>query len=1031
MIIAALTVAGPQQLWLTASGPMVFNYRQTDDVSVYATPVQSAISLKIAEATIQSLCLVPPQPSNGHWKLHRKFCDDHYKDCDVPQHLRVNPNTQLVYTCNANYEVRGPTDVFCDRRGLWSDIPECVEIKCSALNSRSTRADCSLHGQLVSCDSAVSSGVEAKLFCRQGYRKETSSSASRRDAVVCNSKGEWEPIPLRCVPACGVLPAHNGSFRSNGVASSVGGLPWHASLYKEDKTSTTAEKQYQCGATIIRPDLVMTAAHCVYDETLGYTENPDKLFLLAGSTSRSYDSPLHDPKIVRKAAVKNIHINCQYYGLLGNYRADIALLELKQPFELSDVLLPACLDFSNSLDLLLEPGVLGRVTSFGRITSGETGNVLQTLTVPYISYNQCKRSINAANKELFISTDEFCAGSTNGSAVCLGDSGGGLVFEQNHLWYVLGIVSIGFGVDTSSGEWTCDKNSYSRYTKVSNYVTWIQDVMFNLERNKSHPPCESHNSPPAASADPLVPSSVVTSNITQFACTCPISAEPWSQPQNQSNQGRVFCFAPLQPANGERRLRSNPCEDDKGCSISEGAALELGTALTYSCRPGFRMKGNPDVYCVLPGRWSAIPNCIEIMCPPLDDDSMFVTCYRSNHRTPCNSSALAYTTATLACRSAFIEDSSLGKAGRKTVTCNMNGEWEPNPITCVPVCGALNTKLTPTVVHGVAADIVQFPWHATLYRQETPSQATKEFQCGATIIKGNILLTAAHCVYDEYYQVIEKPEKFYVLTGNNFRDYDSPLNNEHLIRKAAVKSIYLPCEYHGREGNYNSDIAVIELREAFALSGILIPACMDIQGYTDRILKSRSVGRIAGFGKTRTGVTSATLLTTNIFYVPIKECKMADSIGDNAGLLTNDKFCGKSENGMGVGEGDSGGGLVFENDGKWYVMGILSANLGARTLDESGTRNCTAHSLYTEVSAHISWVLQVLFNLERYQYYPFTTILQTCRATAIDWNPVYNITIGFNKNFDELVIDPSNYRSAKVAPTWRWSSISVSTSVKN
>lgn len=107
---------------------------------------------------------------------------------------------------------------------------------------------------------------------------------------------------------------------------------------------------------------------------------------------------------------------------------------------------------------------------------------------------------------------------------------------------------------------------------------------------------------------------------------------------------------------------------------------------------------------------------------------------------------------------------------------------------CLPFildCGKIPTPTTPLIVNGTRPDITEFPWHATLYMAETPD-ARKEFICGATIIKDNLLITAAHCIYDETNRKAYEPDKFYIATGNVFQDYDSLLHHPLIVRKAQV-----------------------------------------------------------------------------------------------------------------------------------------------------------------------------------------------------------------------------------------------------
>lgn len=102
-------------------------------------------------------------------------------------------------------------------------------------------------------------------------------------------------------------------------------------------------------------------------------------------------------------------------GLIGNYIWDIAILELVEPFELSAWLVPICIDsFTYGDQTVLETGSFGKVAGFGRTATGESSAILQALTVPYISFNQCKSVIREPETEKYITLDKFCAGYTNG-----------------------------------------------------------------------------------------------------------------------------------------------------------------------------------------------------------------------------------------------------------------------------------------------------------------------------------------------------------------------------------------------------------------------------------------------------------------------------------------------------------------------------------------------------------------------------------------------------------------------------------------
>lgn len=101
----------------------------------------------------------------------------------------------------------------------------------------------------------------------------------------------------------------------------------------------------------------------------------------------------------------------------------------------------------------------------------------------------------------------------------------------------------------------------------------------------------------------------------------------------------------------------------------------------------------------------------------------------------------------------------------------------------VVVCGTLPPDVKPTVVGGVRPNITEFPWHASLYHE---SGEQKKFFCGASIIQENLLITAAHCVYDETTRQLIHANKIHVLAGNIFRDYNYPFHNPNLVKKNQV-----------------------------------------------------------------------------------------------------------------------------------------------------------------------------------------------------------------------------------------------------
>nr|XP_046245751.1 ST14 transmembrane serine protease matriptase a [Scatophagus argus] len=232
-----------------------------------------------------------------------------------------------------------------------------------------------------------------------------------------------------------------------GQDAEEGEFPWQVSLHVKNYG-------HVCGASIISPRWLVTAAHCVQDDGRTRLSQPENWEAYLGlHTQRNIA-----PSVVKKNLKQIIsHPNYNHY----TYDNDIALMELDSPVTYSDYIRPICLPAAQHD---FPAGNTVWITGWGATREGGfAATVLQKAQVRIINHSVCNDLMAGQ-----LTSRMLCAGILSGGVdACQGDSGGPLSSPTGTHMFLAGVVSWGDGC--------ARRNKPGIYTTVTKFRGWIQE----------------------------------------------------------------------------------------------------------------------------------------------------------------------------------------------------------------------------------------------------------------------------------------------------------------------------------------------------------------------------------------------------------------------------------------------------------------------------------------------------------------------------------------------------------------------------
>ncbi|XP_054061147.1 mannan-binding lectin serine protease 1 isoform X1 [Rissa tridactyla] len=436
---------------------------------------------------------------NRGWKLSYTAIGNPCPLVQPPLNGKIEPSQakytfkdQVVISCNTGYKVLKDnleSDSFqieCLKDGTWSNkIPICKIADCKAPPELE-------HGFVTfsSRNNLTTYRAAIQYHCQHPYYHMAPNSTA---TYTCDASGVWRSEELgtklpSCRPVCG-RPARPlpGIIKRiiGGRNAEPGFFPWQALIVVEDMSRVPNDKWFGSGA-LLSDSWVLTAAHVLR------SQRRDKTVIPVSKEHVTVYLALHDVRNKMEAVnrtVERIILHEEFD--IQNYNHDIALVKLKEKVTMGNYVMPVCLpQFEHELEGP-HPNTLGLVAGWGisnpNITVDEIissgmrtlSDILQYVKLPVVLHAECKTSYESRSGNYSVTENMFCAGYYEGGKdTCLGDSGGAFVIQDpgTRRWVAQGLVSWGGPEECGS------KQVYGVYTKVSNYVDWVEKKTGSSER---------------------------------------------------------------------------------------------------------------------------------------------------------------------------------------------------------------------------------------------------------------------------------------------------------------------------------------------------------------------------------------------------------------------------------------------------------------------------------------------------------------------------------------------------------------------